>query len=188
MSQHYKSTISAAAIRPYKNIWPELMHGAYVDSSAQIIGNVVLGVDSSVWPMVVIRGDVNKVRIGNRSNIQDGSVIHESRPSNSNPDGHPTLVGEDVTVGHKVVLHGCTIGNRVLVGIGAIVLDGAVIEDDVIIGAGAMVTPGKRLESGFLYTGSPARKSRPLRKEELAYLRIVANNYVELKNDYSSDS
>ena len=123
-----------ANIRSFQGISPILEEGAYVDPAAVVIGDVVLGRDVSIWPMVVIRGDVNKVRIGNRSNIQDGSVIHESRPRPTNPDGYPVIIGEDVTVGHKVMLHGCNIGNRVLVGMGAIVLDGVTIEDDVIVG------------------------------------------------------
>jgi carbonic anhydrase/acetyltransferase-like protein (isoleucine patch superfamily) len=137
--------------------------------------------------MVVIRADVNKIRIGARSNIQDGSVIHVSRPKASNPEGFPSIIGDDVTIGHKVMLHGCQIGNRVLIGMGAIILDGVVIEDEVIVGAGALVTPGKRLQSGFLYVGSPARKVRPLTDSEKTHFVDTAHNYIELKNDYCNE-
>ncbi len=172
------------ALRPYKGISPTLHGGAYVDPAAVVIGDVELSEDCSVWPLVVIRADVNKVRIGNRTNIQDGTVIHESRPRLNSPEGYATLIGEDVTVGHKAMLHGCTIGNRVLVGMGAILLDGAIVEDDVIIGAGTLVTPGKRLQSGFLYTGSPARQIRPLHDDEINHFVQMAQDYIELKNDY----
>ena len=182
--QDLMNTQNNHAIRTYKGITPTLAKGAYVDPAAVVIGDVVLGKDTSVWPLVVIRGDVNSVRIGNRSNIQDGTVIHESRPRSDNPAGYPVVIGEDVTVGHKVMLHGATIGNRVLIGMGAIVLDNVVIEDDVIVGAGALVTPGKRLQSGYLYTGSPARQSRALHKEEIDHFVSTAQNYIVLKNDY----
>lgn len=175
------------SIRSYKGILPELAEGAYVDPAAIVIGDVKLGKDSSVWPLVVIRGDVNHVHIGDRSNIQDGSVIHESRKRPTNPEGYPVIIGEDVTVGHKVMLHGCKIGNRVLVGMGAIVLDGVVVEDNVIIGAGALVTPGKRLESGYLYTGSPARQARPVRDGEIEKFVTTAQDYIQLKNEYLAE-
>src|SRR5918993_566487 len=136
------------AIRPYRDIDPTLGPGAWVDETAQVIGRVTLGADASVWPFVLIRGDVNEIRIGARSNVQDASIVHVSRPHPGNDAGWPTLVGEDVVIGHKVALHGCTIHDRVLVGIGSIVLDGVVVESDVMIGAGSVVTPGKRLESG----------------------------------------
>ena len=174
-------------LRPYKNLSPTLKAGAYVDESAVVIGDVVLEQDVSVWPLVVIRGDVNRVRIGARTNIQDGTVIHEARPKPNNPGGYPTIIGEDVTIGHKVMLHGCQIGDQVLVGMGAIVLDGAVIESQVVVGAGAMVTPGKRLESGYLYTGSPARQARPLKQNELERFTQTAQDYIELKNDYLAE-
>ncbi len=182
-----KQNMPKQNIRSFKGIAPVLERGAYVDPAAVVIGDVVLGEDVSVWPLVVIRGDVNKVRIGNRSNIQDGSVIHESRPLPTNPGGHPVIIGEDVTVGHKVMLHGCNIGNRVLVGMGAIVLDGVVIEDDVIVGAGALVTPGKTLESGYLYTGSPARQARPIKDGEMEHFVQTAQNYVALKDSYFTE-
>lgn len=157
-----------------------------IDPSSVVIGNVELADDVSVWPLVAIRGDVNAVRIGARSNIQDGSILHVTHQSAHNPEGFPLLIGENVTIGHKAMLHGCTIGNRVLVGMGSILLDGAIIEDDVMIGAGSLVTPGKRLASGYLYLGSPARQVRPLTPEELEGLIYSANNYVRWKDDYLS--
>jgi len=158
-----------------------------IDPTSVIIGNVVMGDDVGIWPLVVIRGDVNQVTIGKRTNIQDGSVLHLTHKSAANPDGFPLIVGEDVTVGHKAMLHGCTIGDRVLVGMGAILLDGVVVENDVMIGAGSLVAPGKRLERGYLYLGSPAKKIRPLTEDEIAGLLYSANNYVTWKNDYLAE-
>jgi len=172
------------AIRPYRGISPKLGPGAWVDQTAVVIGDVELGADVSVWPLVLIRGDVNRIRIGARSNVQDGSIIHVSRPFPGNDAGWPTILGEDVVVGHKVALHGCRIADRVLVGIGAIVLDGVEVGSDVIIGAGSVVTPGKKLESGFLYVGSPARQSRPLTEQEIARIPKMARDYVLLKQEY----
>jgi carbonic anhydrase/acetyltransferase-like protein (isoleucine patch superfamily) len=155
-----------------------------IDPSSVVIGNVELADDVSIWPLVAIRGDVNAVQIGARSNIQDGSILHVTHQSEHNPAGHPLVIGEDVTVGHKTILHGCAIGNRVLVGMGSILLDGAIIEDDVMIGAGSLVAPGKRLEGGYLYMGSPARQVRPLTSAERQGLLYSASNYVRWKNDY----
>jgi carbonic anhydrase/acetyltransferase-like protein (isoleucine patch superfamily) len=170
----------------YRGVRPTLGPGAYIDPAAVVIGDVVLGADASVWPMAVVRGDVNYIRIGARSNVQDGSVLHVTRPYPGSDAGWPLIVGDDVVIGHKVTVHGCTIGNRVLVGIGAIVLDGAVVEDDVMIGAGALVSPGKRLKSGGLYLGSPARRARDLTAAEIARIPAMAGFYVDLKNEYSS--
>lgn len=171
-------------VLPYLDLRPKLGPGTYVDPTALVIGDVETGADVSIWPMAVVRGDVNQIRIGARSNVQDGSVLHVSRPYPGNDTGWPLLIGEDVVIAHKVVVHGCTIGNRVLVGIGAIVLDGVVVEDDVTIGAGAVVTPGKRLESGGLYVGNPARRARELTPAEVARIPIMAAWYVNLKKDY----
>ena len=171
---------------PYRGTSPSLAPGVYIHPTALVIGDVVLGEQVSIWPMAVVRGDVNRVRIGARSNVQDGSVLHVSRPYPGNDAGWPLTIGEDVVIGHKVVAHGCTIGNRVLLGIGSIVLDGVVVEDDVMIGAGAVVTPGKRLESGGLYVGNPARRVRELTAEEIARIPAMAGWYVALKDDYPS--
>lgn len=176
------------SIRSYLDHIPNLSDRVFVDESAVVIGRVTLGVDVSVWPLTVIRGDVNDIRVGARSNIQDGSVLHNTSPDSFPPNGFPLVVGEDVTVGHKVILHGCTVGDRVLIGMGAIVMDGARVESDVIVGAGSLVSPGKVLESGGLYVGSPAKRVRDLRPEELAFLRYSAGHYVKLKDKHLSDS
>ncbi|ELQ6216133.1 gamma carbonic anhydrase family protein [Cronobacter dublinensis] len=174
----------SSVLRPYKNTFPQTGQRVMVDSSSVVIGDVRMADDVGVWPLVVIRGDVNYVSVGARTNIQDGSVLHVTHKSSYNPDGNPLLIGEDVTVGHKVMLHGCTIGNRVLVGMGSIVLDGAIIEDDVMIGAGSLVPQNKRLESGYLYLGSPVKQIRPLKEAEREGLRYSANNYVNWKDEY----
>lgn len=171
-------------LRPYLDIYPSINARVFIDPSSVVIGDVHIADDVSIWPLSVLRGDVNYISIGARTNIQDGSVLHVTHKSASNPEGNPLIIGEDVTIGHKVMLHGCTIGNRVLVGMGSIVIDGAIVEDDVIIGANSLVTQGKRLESGYLYTGSPAKAIRKLTDAELGHLRYSANNYVEWKNNY----
>ncbi|WP_136487774.1 gamma carbonic anhydrase family protein [Vibrio sp. H11] len=176
-----------SAIRSYKGIIPQLGERVYVDSSAIIVGDITLGDDASVWPLVAARGDVNHIQIGARSNIQDGSVLHVTHKNAENPDGYPLLIGDDVTVGHKVMLHGCTIGDRVLVGMGAIILDGVVVESDVMIGAGSLVPPGKVLQSGYLYVGSPVKQARALTDKEKAFLVKSAQNYVQNKNDYMNE-
>ena len=170
--------------RPYRGIHPTLEPGVYIDPAAVVIGDVVLGRDASIWPMAVVRGDVNYIRIGARSNVQDGSVLHVTRPYPGSDAGWPLIVGEDVVIAHGVTVHGCTIGNRVLVGIGAIVLDGAVVEDDVMIAAGTVVPPGKRLESGGLYMGNPARRARDITDAERARIPVMAGVYVDLKDEY----
>ncbi|EOV9619652.1 gamma carbonic anhydrase family protein [Cronobacter dublinensis] len=174
----------SSVLRPYKNTFPQTGQRVMVDNSSVVIGDVRMADDVGVWPQVVIRGDVNYVSVGARTNIQDGSVLHVTHKSSYNPQGNPLLIGEDVTVGHKVMLHGCTIGNRVLVGMGSIVLDGAIIEDDVMIGAGSLVPQNKRLESGYLYLGSPVKQIRPLKEAEREGLRYSANNYVKWKDEY----
>ncbi len=172
--------------RPYRSILPRLAPGAWVDPAALVIGDVELGADVSIWPMAVVRGDVNHIRIGARSNVQDGSVLHVTRPYPGSDAGWPLIIGEDVVIAHKVTVHGCTIGNRVLVGIGAIVLDGAVVEDDVMIGAGSVVTPGKTIASGGLYLGNPARRARELTAAEIARIPVMAGFYVALKREYET--
>ncbi|MEJ8679982.1 gamma carbonic anhydrase family protein [Plesiomonas shigelloides] len=174
-------------LRPYKGKTPEIGQRVMLDESCVIIGHVTLGDDVSIWPSVVIRGDVNYITVGNRTNIQDGSVLHVTRKTSDNPAGLPLYLGDDVTIGHKAVLHGCTVGNQVLIGMGAIILDGAVIEDEVIIGAGGLVPPHKHLESGYLYLGNPVRQARLLTAEERASLQQSADNYLHLKNEYLAE-
>lgn len=169
------------AIRKYQQHLPQLGERVFVDASAVVIGDVVLGEDSSVWPMTVIRGDMHRIRIGARTSVQDGSVLHITHAGPFSPDGFPLIIGDEVTVGHKVTLHGCTLGSRILVGMGSIVMDGAVVEDEVIIGAGSLVPPGKRLESGYLYVGSPVKQARPLTEKERNFFSYTAGNYVKLK-------
>jgi carbonic anhydrase/acetyltransferase-like protein (isoleucine patch superfamily) len=171
-------------LRTFKNAWPHIDDTAYIDPQASVIGDVKIGADSSVWPMAVIRGDVNRIHIGERSNIQDGSIVHVTHPHPAFPQGHAATIGDDVTVGHRVVIHGCSIGNECLIGIGAIILDGAVLQDRVLLGAGSLVTEDKVLESGYLYLGSPARQVRALTEEELKWFKYSARHYVQLKNDH----
>ncbi|WP_117236344.1 gamma carbonic anhydrase family protein [Vibrio maerlii] len=173
-----------SSLRSYKGINPKLGQRVYIDNSSVLVGDITIGDDSSVWPLVAARGDVNHIVIGARTNIQDGSVLHVTHKNAQNPEGYPLIIGNDVTVGHKVMLHGCTIKDRVLVGMGAIILDGAVIENEVLIGAGSLVPPNKILESGFLYVGSPVKQARPLNDQERAFLQKSADNYVQNKNDY----
>jgi len=168
----------------YNGIAPKLEDNVFIEGTAVLYGDITLKEDVSIWPMVAARGDVNTIFIGARSNIQDGSVLHVTRKSASNPNGNPLIIGEDVTVGHKAMLHGCTIGDRVLVGMGAIVMDGAVVGNDCIVGAGSLVPPHKVLEDGYLYVGNPVKKVRPLKTSEMEFLTISADNYVRLKNEY----
>ncbi|WP_085285247.1 gamma carbonic anhydrase family protein [Colwellia chukchiensis] len=170
--------------RSYRGITPQLGDAVYIHESAVLVGDIVLGDDVSVWPLVAARGDVNKITIGARSNIQDGTVLHVTRKSATNPDGYPLVIGADVTVGHKCMLHGCTLGDRILVGMGAIIMDGAIVEDDVFIGAGSLVPPNKTLKSGYLYVGNPVKQARVLKESEANFLKQSANNYVELKTEY----
>ena len=172
------------SLRAFKGISPVLGRGVFIDDSAVVIGDVELGDDVSVWPCAVIRGDMHRIRIGARTSVQDGAILHITHASQFNAEGWPLIIGSEVTIGHGACLHGCTVGNRVLIGIGATVLDGAVISDEVIIGAGTLVPPGKKLESGFLYIGNPCRQARPLKESEKAFFSYSANNYVALKNDY----
>lgn len=175
------------AIRTYKNSTPKLGNRVFVDPAAVIIGNVEIGDDSSVWPCAVIRGDMHHISIGARTSVQDGAVLHITHAGEFNEDGWPLIIGDDVTIGHSANLHGCTIGSRVLIGIGSTVLDGAIVEDEVIIGAGSLVPPGKTLESGYMYMGSPCKQIRPLKEHEKAFFTYSAKNYVGLKDEFIAD-
>ena len=171
-------------LRAYLDHRPQLGARVWIDPDASVIGQVELGDDVSIWPRSVLRGDVNRIVVGARTNIQDGSVCHVTHDGRYSPGGIALVLGEDITVGHAAILHACTIGDRCLVGMGTIVLDGAEIEDDVMIGAGSLVSPGKRLESGWLYRGRPATQARRLSDRELEMLRYSASHYVKLKDRY----
>lgn len=165
-------------LRPFRGIFPQVDPTVYIDESAQVIGDVHIGADSSVWMNVVIRGDVNQIRIGRRSNIQDGTIIHVMR------DTHATRVGDEVTVGHAAVLHGCTIEDRCLIGMGAMLLNGAVIGSDSIVAAGTLVTEGAQVPPRSLVMGRPGAVRRALSDEEVASIRDYADRYVGYKKDY----
>ncbi len=171
-------------LRPYRNIMPTVGERTYIDPEACVIGDVVIGEDSSVWPMVAIRGDVNIIRIGDRTNIQDGSVLHVTHEGPLSPQGNALHIGSDVTIGHGAVIHACTIEDQCLIGMGSVLLDGAVIKQGCMIGAGSVVSPGKTLEGGYLYLGSPARQARELSQKEKDFLLYSADHYVRLKDDY----
>ncbi|TCO73174.1 gamma carbonic anhydrase family protein [Chromatocurvus halotolerans] len=177
---HYTAT----SLRAFGNHRPVVGARVLIDPSAVVLGDVTLGDDVSVWPTAVVRGDMHWIRIGDRTSVQDGSVLHITHAGPFNTDGWPLDIGAEVTIGHNATLHGCRIGNRVLIGMGATVMDGAVVEDDVVIAAGALVTPGKRLESGYLYAGSPARQLRELSEREMDFFSYSANNYVRLKDQH----
>lgn len=183
MHPHYTAT----SLRSFKGQAPRLGARVLIDPSAVVLGDVELGDDVSVWPCTVIRGDMHRIRVGDRTSVQDGSVLHITHASDFNPGGWPLTVGSDVIIGHKVTLHGCTIGDRVLVGMGAVIMDGAVVEDEVVIAAGALVTPGKVLESGYLYAGSPARQVRELKESERNFFTYSAGNYVRLKDEHIAE-
>lgn len=174
--------------RSWQGILPTLGERVYVDPAAVVIGQVTLGDDCSVWPTAVVRGDVNVIRVGARTSIQDGAVLHVTHDGPYFPGGFALGIGADVTIGHRAILHGCTVGDRCLIGMGAIVMDGAVVADEVIVGAGAVVTPGMRCEPRSLYVGSPARRVRALGERELAQLAYSAGWYVKVKDGYLGGS
>jgi carbonic anhydrase/acetyltransferase-like protein (isoleucine patch superfamily) len=171
-------------ISAYNGLTPQLAHGAWVHPRATVIGEVVLGGNSSVWPGAVIRGDVNSIRIGADTNIQDNSVLHVSHKTATDPVGGPLVIGDRVTVGHSVILHACTIEDECLIGMGSIILDKAVVKKHVLLGAGSLVPEGKILESGHLYLGRPAKAVRPLTAEEIAYFNYSAEHYIRLMRSY----
>ncbi len=172
------------ALRSFKTKQPQIGERVYLDDSAVIIGDVTLGNDVSIWPTVVIRGDVASIEIGKATNIQDGTVLHVSHKGKYTPKNAPLKIGKGVTVGHRAVVHACTVGDYCLVGIGAIIMDNAVLEDYVMLGAGALVPAGKVLESGYLYMGAPAKQARALTEQEKEFLEYSASHYVILKDEY----
>ena len=171
-------------VRSFNNETPKFGKNVYVDESAVVIGAVTLGDEVSIFPTAVVRGDVEKITIGANTNVQDGAVLHVSHQGKFSERGHPLQIGESVTIGHRAVIHGCTVGNYCLIGIGAIIMDDAVLEDYVMLGAGSLVPPNKKLESGYLYVGCPAKQSRALTEQEKEFLRYSAEHYVSLKNHH----
>ena len=174
-------------IRKFKDFTPSIGKRVFVDTQATVIGDVCLGDDVSIWPQSVIRGDINPITIGKRTNIQDGSIVHVTHKSQYS-DGCECHIGSDVTIGHGCIIHACTIKDMALVGMGSVILDGTTISKKVIIGAKSLVPSGKTLESGYLYMGSPCKKIRPLKDDELEFLKYSATHYVNTKNDFLSQS
>jgi len=172
------------SLTSYLHTTPILGDRIYLHPSCQVIGDVRIGDDSSVWCNTVLRGDVNRIVIGRGSNIQDLTMGHVSHKTTDKPDGSPLIIGDYVTIGHSVILHGCRIGNECLIGMGSIILDDVVISDHVMVGAGSLVSQGKTLESGMLYLGRPAKAVRALTEEEIKYLRYSAEHYMRVKDNY----
>ena len=173
-------------IRKFKDFEPNIHSTAYVDKNSIVIGDVSIGAESSVWPMTVARGDVQKIIIGERTNIQDGSILHVTSDNIFTPGGTPLLIGNDVTIGHGAILHACTIENKCLIGIGSIILDGAIIESNSMLAAGSLVGPNKIIESGMLYKGSPAKPARKLTEKELEYISFSSKHYVKTMKQHIS--
>lgn len=166
-------------LHTYQGITPQIDESVFCVDSAEVIGDVIVGAESSLWFQVVIRGDVNYIRIGERTNIQDGTVIHVTNKT------HPTVIGDEVTIGHNVTLHGCKIGHRCLIGMGAVVMDGADVADDSMVAAGALVTPGTQVPSGTLFAGAPAKYKRHLSEKEISGLQQSADNYLRYVKSYT---
>jgi carbonic anhydrase/acetyltransferase-like protein (isoleucine patch superfamily) len=173
-------------IQHFQNQYPQIAEEVYIHSSASVIGDVQVGKSSSIWPGTVIRGDVNFIRIGEGTNIQDLSMLHVSHKSSWQPEGSPLVIGNHVTIGHQVILHGCTIQDECLIGMGSIVMDNVVVQKHVMLAAGSLVPEGKVLESGYLYLGRPAKRIRPLTEDEIAHFIYSANHYIKLKNQYQT--
>ena len=173
------------SIQSYRNIHPSISESTYIADSADVIGNVVIGKDSSVWHATVVRGDLGMtITIGDRTNIQDGSVLHVTNPSSFVPDGHHLTIGSQVTVGHRCILHACTVEDTSLIGMGSTVLDGAVVCSEAMIGANSLVPPGKVVEGGYLWLGAPIKRVRKLNDTEKEFLLYSAEIYVRLKDEY----
>lgn len=169
-------------LRPFRSVFPTVDPSAFVDQSAQVIGDVHIGAESSVWMNVVIRGDVHFIRIGARTNIQDGTIVHVMRET------HPTVIGDDVTIGHGAVVHGCTIADRCLIGMGAVVLNGCRIGSGSIVAAGSVLPEGLEVPPGSMVMGVPARVRRPLTAEEDASIKWYADNYVRYRLDFQHET
>lgn len=175
-------------ISSFEHFSPTIAQSAYVDPTAVVIGQVVLADDASVWPLAVLRGDLNTIKIGARTNVQDGSVIHVVPDYEYCPGGLAVIIGEETTIGHGVILHGCSIGSHCLIGMNATVLDGAMIEENVIVGANSLVPPKKILRKGYLYFGNPVKEIRPLTPEEILQVNDNAKLYVDLKNRFQQQN
>ena len=172
-------------IRIFKGKTPSIHETAYIDEQATIIGDVTVGKDSALWPHAVARGDISSITIGERTNIQDGAVLHVTHASEYSEE-YPLKLGDDVTIGHSAVLHACTIFDRSLIGMGSVILDGAIVNSDCMIAAGSLVGPGKNIESGYLYVGSPVKQVRKLTDKERDFLLYSAKSYVDLKDEYKN--
>ncbi len=174
------------AIRKFEQYTPKVAASAFVDDSAVVTGKVTIGADSSIWPMCSIRGDIHSIDIGERTNIQDGSILHVTHDSEFAPGGNALSIGNDVTVGHNAVVHACTVEDLCLIGMGSVLLDGAIIKAGAIVGAGSLVPPGKELDGGYLWLGSPVKRVRELTEKEKAFLEYSASHYVDLKNRHKT--
>jgi carbonic anhydrase/acetyltransferase-like protein (isoleucine patch superfamily) len=171
-------------IQSFQDTLPTIAKSAYVHATATIIGDVKIEADCSIWPGAVIRGDINSIEIGRGTNIQDLSILHVNHRTSQDPKGSPLVIGQYVTIGHAVILHGCTIEDECLIGMGSIVMDKAIVQKHVLLAAGSLVPEGKILESGNLYVGRPAKKFRALTQQEIAGLMASAQSYIALKNAY----
>lgn len=174
-------------LRAFNSLVPQLKRDVYIDPAALVIGQITLGDDVSIWPMSVVRGDVNYIKIGEQTNIQDGCILHVTHAGPYSPEGGALVIGKRVTVGHGVILHACNIGDAVLIGMGSRILDNAVIEPYSMLGAGSLLPPGKTIPSGELWIGSPAVKHRDLTLKEKEFLDYSAGHYVKLKNRYLTE-
>jgi len=175
-------------VRSFREKDPQIAADAWIDASAIVIGDVTVGPRSSIWPLCVVRGDIHRIEIGADTNIQDGTVLHVSHDSRFLPGGAPVIIHDQVTVGHQAVLHGCEIGDHCLIGIGARVLDRVVLEPRTMVGAGSLVPPGKVLESGYLWMGTPVKRIRSLKEQEIEYLDYVAEHYIRLADGHRADA
>ncbi len=176
------------SLRSYRGRLPRLGEKVYIDPAAVLIGDVELGDDASLWPCAVARGDVNVIRIGARTNVQDGAVLHVTHDGPYTPGGAPLIIGDDVTVGHGAILHACTIEDACLIGMHATVLDKAHVRKHAMIGAGAVVSPGKIVGEGELWLGNPARCVRKLTEQQIEQLYYSAKHYVRMKDEYLAAS
>lgn len=175
-------------ILTYRGITPTIDKSAFIASTALVSGDVVIGKDVGIWYGVIIRGDVEKIRIGDGTNIQDNSVVHVTRPHHAHnktgEEGGPTIIGKGVTIGHKAIIHACIIEDHAFIGMGSIVMDLAKVESFGMLAAGAVLTPGKIVKTGQIWAGNPARYMRDLTKNEMDYIKVSESNYIDLAREY----